>query len=101
MALGVEEGNRIQGWKTRLEPGDTLVMYTDGVTEAFSPQGEVFGEPRLYQTIESALACQGQDPAGALTAQDVLEKIDQAVLAFIAEGSPSDDLTLLVLKRQE
>jgi sigma-B regulation protein RsbU (phosphoserine phosphatase) len=101
MALGVEEGNRIQGWKTRLEPGDYLILYTDGVTEAFSPQGEAFGEPRLYQTIESAIACQGQSDVSALAAQGVLEKIDQAVVEFIADGLPSDDLTLLVLRRQE
>jgi GAF domain-containing protein len=99
MALGVQEGNHIQGWKTRLEAGDYLILYTDGVTEAFSPQGEVFGEPRLYQTIESAAVCKSD--AGDLTAQDVLEKIDQAVLEFIGDGLPSDDLTLLVLRRQE
>jgi sigma-B regulation protein RsbU (phosphoserine phosphatase) len=100
MALGVEEGTHIQGWKTRLEPGDYLVLYTDGVTEAFSPQGETFGEPRLYQTIESAASCETQaDDAASLTAQDLLEKIDLAVQGFIADGMPSDDLTLLVLKR--
>jgi serine phosphatase RsbU (regulator of sigma subunit)/transcriptional regulator with GAF, ATPase, and Fis domain len=99
MALGVEAGNPIQGWKTRLEAGDCLILYTDGVTEAFSPQGEAFGEARLYQTIESLTACQGQQ--GGFTAQDLLEKIDQAVIDFIANSQPSDDLTLLVLKRQE
>jgi sigma-B regulation protein RsbU (phosphoserine phosphatase) len=99
MALGVEAGNHLQGWKTRLEAGDCLVLYTDGVTEAFSPQGEVFGETRLYQTIESLTTCQGQQ--GGFTAQDLLEKIDQAVIDFIANSQPSDDLTLLVLKRQE
>lgn len=101
MALGVQEGNRIQGWKTQLSPGDYLILYTDGVTEAFSPQGEVFGEPRLYQTIEGAVACKDPRPRDTLAAQDVLEKIDAAVLAFIGDGLPSDDLTLLVLKRQE
>lgn len=101
MALGVQEGNRIQGWKTQLETGDYLVLYTDGVTEAFSPEGEAFGEPRLYQTIESAVACQDQNERSALAAQDVLEKIDQAVLEFIGNGLPSDDLTLVVLKRQD
>jgi len=100
MALGVQEGNHIQGWKTRLEPGDLLVMYTDGVTEAFSPQEEVFGELRLYQTIESAAARENQDEGG-LAAGDLLEKIDLAVQEFIGSGLLSDDLTLLVLKRQE
>jgi serine phosphatase RsbU (regulator of sigma subunit) len=101
MALGVEEGNRIQRWKTRLEPGDHLVLYTDGVTEAFSPLGEPFGEARLYQIIERTAACQAQNEGAALGAQDLLESIDQAVLEFIADSTPSDDLTLLVLKRQE
>jgi phosphoserine phosphatase RsbU/P len=100
MALGVQEGNHIQGWKTRLEPGDHLVLYTDGVTEAFSPQGEVYGELRLYQTIESAATGESQ-VEGGLTAGDLLEKIDLAVQEFIGSGLLSDDLTLLVLKRQE
>jgi serine phosphatase RsbU (regulator of sigma subunit) len=100
MALGVQEGNHIQGWKTRLEPGDLLVMYTDGVTEAFSPQGEVFGELRLYQTIESAATGETQAESG-LAAGELLEKIDLAVQEFIGGSLPSDDLTLLVLKRQE
>ena len=100
MALGVQEGNHIQGWKTRLEPGDHLILYTDGVTEAFSPQGEVFGELRLYQTIESAAIRENQDE-GVLEAGQLLEKIDLAVQEFIGNGLPSDDLTLLVLKRQE
>jgi phosphoserine phosphatase RsbU/P len=99
MALGVEAGNRLQGWKTRLEPGDQLILYTDGVTEAFSPQGEVFGELRLYQTIESA-ANRDVQAGAALEAGELLEKIDLAVQEFIGSGVLSDDLTLLVLKRQ-
>jgi serine phosphatase RsbU (regulator of sigma subunit) len=75
-------------------------LYTDGVTEAFSPQGEVFGELRLYQTIESATIREYQGE-GSLAAEELLEKIDLAVQGFIGNGVLSDDLTLLVLKRQE
>jgi serine phosphatase RsbU (regulator of sigma subunit) len=101
MALGVQEGIRILGGKTRLEPGDYLVLYTDGVTEAFSPQEEAFGEPRLYQTIEGAVTCEDQTAGDSFSAQVLLDKIDNAVEEFIGDSMLSDDLTLLVLKRLE
>ena len=77
-------------------------MYTDGITEAFSPQGELYGEERLNETIgEAALrAARGED-ALYLSAQDMLETIDRSVAAFMGESLPSDDLTLLVLKHSE
>ena len=101
MALGVQAGNRIQGRQTVVEPGDYLVLYTDGVTEAFSPQGELFGEERLLQTIESTAACilagTGPETAGA---QEMLEAIDASVDSFSEGAQPADDLTLVVIKRK-
>jgi serine phosphatase RsbU (regulator of sigma subunit) len=102
MALGVIEGNRIEDRKLLLEPGDCLVMYTDGVTEAFSPDGDLFGEERLLATVETVAQCSAQaaeTEAPAAGAQAMLEAIDQAVVDFIGEAARSDDLTLLVLKR--
>jgi len=100
MALGVEEGSPIGGKHTRLEPGDFLILYTDGITEAFAPDGDLYGEERLHQTIWSTGVCasNADDPA-ALSAQDMLEAIDQSVANFINDTALSDDLTLVVLKR--
>ena len=98
MALGVMEGNKMIPYKFSMQPGDYLVMYTDGVTEAFSAEGELFGEERLEQTLGQAVACAAVDPLEA-GAQDVLDAIDQAVTNFIGESMPSDDLPLVVVKR--
>ncbi len=90
MALGVLEGVRITERAVSLEPGDSLIFYTDGITEAFSPDNEMYGEERLQAIIHStAAAC----------AQTTLDSIDDAVDAFIADATPSDDRTLMILRR--
>jgi sigma-B regulation protein RsbU (phosphoserine phosphatase) len=73
-----------------LEPGDMLVLYTDGVTEAFDPAGEQFGESRLITTLSSLGAGAPPDEA----ARQVLA----AVKGFEAGADQSDDITLLVVK---
>jgi PAS domain S-box-containing protein len=73
-----------------LEPGDSLVFYTDGVSEARSRAG-LFGEERLVELLRS---CGGHDAAG------IAERIEHDVLEF-REGPTSDDLAVLVLRVRE
>jgi sigma-B regulation protein RsbU (phosphoserine phosphatase) len=91
MALGVLEGTRLEERSVSLGPGDDLIFYTDGVTEAFSPQDDIYGEERLRATIQAA--------AGS-SAQALLDGIDDSVSAFVGDTPPSDDLTLMVLRRK-
>ena len=72
-----------------LEPGDTLIVYTDGVTEAQDNRGREFGEKRLSDIIwtESSLS-----PAG------LQEKLLASVQEFVGETPIRDDLTLLLLR---
>lgn len=89
--MGVAEGFTYRSGEIRLAPGDALVLYTDGVTEAFNAQDEQFGSARL----EAAL----QELAGTKGAQGLLEGITGRVAGF-SEGRPqSDDITLMVIKR--
>ncbi|HEY74411.1 MAG TPA: SpoIIE family protein phosphatase [Thermoflexia bacterium] len=88
MALGVMEGIRYKEHAISLEPGDYLLFYTDGVSEAFSPEGEIYGEERLQATIQAV--------AGN-SAQEMLDGIDDSVAAFIGDAAPSDDRTTMVL----
>ena len=74
---------------SHLEPRDLLVFFTDGVTEAVSPRGELYGEERL----ESLLPTISTEPVRDIC-QSVLEEVD----AF-AQGDLSDDATILVLRR--
>ena len=74
--------------RVTLTPGDVLVIYTDGVTEANDAHGNEFGEARLVKTVEERLL---SPPSEILTA------IQQAVQSFSA-GEQSDDLTLVVAR---
>jgi serine phosphatase RsbU (regulator of sigma subunit) len=74
-----------------LEPGDALVAHTDGVTEARSRDGGFYGEDRFRDLLRSL--------AGA-EAATIVETVDAAVAEFRAGADPSDDLTLLVVRRQ-
>jgi serine phosphatase RsbU (regulator of sigma subunit)/catechol 2,3-dioxygenase-like lactoylglutathione lyase family enzyme len=75
----------------RLFPGDTLALYTDGITESFSAAGEEFGEQRLCGALESH---------SELSAPSVLEAIVQAVRSF-SPHEQHDDITLIVAKCKE
>lgn len=90
MALGVLEGIHITDLSTNLNPDDCLIFYTDGITEAFSPEGEMYGEYRLRETVLS------EDCVGA---QQQIQVIEQAVQEFIGGLPPSDDITLLTICR--
>ncbi len=73
----------------QLEPGDLLLAYSDGVTEARNPEGDEFGEERLLTSVQA-----NWDLAPA----DVLECVLDAVHEFSAGAAQGDDLTLLALR---
>lgn len=89
MALGVLNGMQYNEHSTRLLPGDTLLMYTDGVTEAFSPQEIAYGEERLVSWFANR---NGQGIAAAL-----VDDLVSDVARFVDGAEASDDLTCLVL----
>ncbi len=72
-----------------LSPGDLLVIYTDGFSEAMNPNLEEWGEERLISAITS---CAG------LPAKDSISKIMQAADAFASGAPQSDDMTLVILR---
>jgi sigma-B regulation protein RsbU (phosphoserine phosphatase) len=72
-------------------PGDALIFYTDGVTEARNADDQFFGEERL----EAVLAAHRGDGAEVL-----LQSVVTAVAQFVGSTPQSDDLTLVVVKRQ-
>jgi len=72
-----------------LAPGDLLVIYTDGFSEAMNPQLEEWGEKRLLKAVKS---CDG------LPARDAIERILQAADAFASGAPQSDDMTLVILR---
>jgi hypothetical protein len=87
--LGVEDSAAEAGEET-LEPGDRLLLYTDGVTEAYDRDGERFGLQRLTEVAERCMA-------DRLAAPETLRRLAHTVLAHLG-GRPSDDATLLLVE---
>lgn len=90
LLLGVMAGMPYESGTVSLAPGDVLAMFTDGVTEAMSPDGEEWGEERL-----EPLLIELRDKS----AQDILDGVREAVAEF-TDHAPvlSDDLTMIVIK---
>jgi sigma-B regulation protein RsbU (phosphoserine phosphatase) len=101
MAIGVIEGNQINIREINLSHGDFLVLYTDGITEAFSPDGEIYGEDSLYRTIKDVFISKAENlDSIQISAQELLDTVDASITTFIDSAPPSDDITLVVLKRE-
>jgi len=92
LILGVQPEFPYEGRSLKFHPGDTLVILTDGVTEAENPDGDLFGEERLYDLLASL---KGKSAFG------VKEEIVETVKRFTYPKGFNDDLTILILKRKE
>ena len=90
MILGAFEDVAYESVAFRLNVGDILVVYSDGVTEAMDPNGEMFGETRLMDVVRESAA------SGGAAVQDA---ILAAVRSFMGKASAYDDLTVLVVER--
>ena len=92
IVLGIVPDPQFDQHSVHLEPGDLICFYTDGVTEAMNPQRELFGEERLAALLRECHAC---------TPHEIIERITAAIFAF-ADGQPqADDVTIVVLKREQ
>lgn len=90
VALGVFEEAPYQPKTAQLYPGDILVLYTDGITEAINGDEEEFGERRLRDLILAH---------AALPAQALADRVLEAVADFAGDADSFDDATLMVIKR--
>lgn len=91
LPLGIRPDAEYREGRTQLQHSDVLVIYSDGVSEAVSPQGEEFGTQRLYEVVSRNL------DASAAGIRDRIE----AALTKWAQGTPAaDDITLVIVKRQ-
>ncbi len=88
--VGVLENIDFKGSSFVLEPGETLFMYTDGVSEAMNPVYEEYGESRLEK-------CLGR--MGGSGCREIIDTVRNDVASFVDGAEQSDDITMLVLKR--
>jgi sigma-B regulation protein RsbU (phosphoserine phosphatase) len=91
MAAGIMGGLAVPSQSVDLQPGDMVVFYTDGVTEAFDAAGNQYGEPQLL----AALGGLAGSTAAAATAA-----LLSSVRGHAGEHPQSDDIAVLALKRQ-
>ncbi len=91
LVAGYRAGETYESEVGTLVPGETLVLFSDGIPEASSASGEVFGEERLAELLATRAA------HGALA---VVDAVMDAVHAHAAGTSQSDDITILALRRR-
>jgi serine phosphatase RsbU (regulator of sigma subunit) len=100
---GMVLGLRLPGASERFEavlaehtrpllPGDVIVLYTDGITEAMDSSGELFGDAALARVLAGQ---RDRDAAG------IRERVVRDVRAFVGDAEPHDDMTMVVLKLDE
>ena len=91
LIVGALKGIQFKENALQLEHGDTLVMFTDGVTEAMRQPREVFGTKRFCDTLSSL---------NGKSSQEVVETVKASLSDFVGDREQSDDITMLVLKRK-
>ena len=87
LPVGILAGMDFKDQETYLHGGDTLFLYTDGLTEAENVHQELFGEKRMEKTLQAGM-----------TAVDQLRSMHRAVHAFVGSAEQSDDLTMLCIR---
>jgi len=93
LVLGLMEGVLYQEQTIMLEPGDSIYMYTDGVTEALNAEQEFFGDWKLCDSLN-------QNRRNMNDPERFVQEIYQEVDAFAKEEPQADDITMLYLTRR-
>lgn len=91
-AVGLVEHFAVQSEEIQLQPGDILMFYTDGITEAANREGVLWGEDRLAEIIR-------QNPDAS--AEQLVQKILSALKVHTGESPLADDVTLVISRIQE
>ncbi|MBL8184252.1 MAG: SpoIIE family protein phosphatase [Blastocatellia bacterium] len=90
LPLGLMSDAQYEGGEITLGPGDVLVVYSDGVSEAVNPMDEEFGMERLTDVIRKNLRA---------SAAGIRDKVESSLSAFTQTAPANDDITLLIVKR--
>ena len=90
LLVGAFENATYEEETVHLQPGDTLVLFSDGVSDSENPNGEQFGEERLRAILTDGVADSGPE--------QILDRILLATREFAADKPPADDITVLVVR---
>jgi sigma-B regulation protein RsbU (phosphoserine phosphatase) len=92
LPIGMMQGVSYQEDSVAFEPGDVLVIYSDGITESINERDEEFDEDRLIGVVRNNL---GHSASG------IRDRIDEALSRFVGTTAPVDDMTLMIIKRTD
>ena len=92
LPVGVISGMKYEMQETQIASGTTLLLYTDGLTEAKNANSELFGGDRMTKTVERLLS------EGEATPKSIICGLTDAVKAFAADAEQSDDLTMMAIR---
>jgi len=90
LPIGMMQGVLYQEASVSLEPGDVLVIYSDGITESINERDEEFDEERLIEVVKRNVE---------RSASGIRDRIDEALSKFVGTTAPVDDMTLMIIKR--
>ena len=89
LPVGVFDDYTYSLQETQIAPGSTIFLYTDGLTEAMNSAHRLFGLERIESVLGS---CTDLQP------KDMLEKMTEAVHAYVKDAEQSDDLTMMAVR---
>lgn len=90
LPLGITDDMGYEESSVILQPGDVLVIYSDGITDSVNENDDEFGEQRLIDVVRRYRT---------RTASQLRDRIDEAITQFVGQSMPVDDTTLMILKR--
>lgn len=91
LPIGIMASQEFEVKQTRIEPGEQLIMFSDGITEAMNTSGEPFNDDRLHAVL--------REGAG-LPTQDLVSMVIRQVEAYATGAPQADDMTLMVVSRE-
>ena len=92
LPIGMMQGVVYQEASVTFDPGDVLVIYSDGITESINEREEEFEEERLIEVVKTNM---GRSASG------IRDRIDEALSRFVGTTAPVDDMTLMIIKRTD
>jgi serine phosphatase RsbU (regulator of sigma subunit) len=90
LPIGMMQGVPYQEASVHFDPGDVLLIYSDGITESVNAQDEEFGEQRLIDVLKQNRS---------RSSSGIRDRIDEALSRFVGSMAPVDDMTLMIIKR--
>jgi sigma-B regulation protein RsbU (phosphoserine phosphatase) len=89
-SVGIDSASRFRSAVARIEPGDVLIGYTDGVTEAMSPAGLFYTKERFFSLLKPSVS----------SANQMIERITVDLFSHIEHASQADDITMIAVRRE-